>query len=474
MIRDAELGQVDLILTKEVSRFARNTVDALAYTRKLRQWGVGVIFINDNIDTRDNDGELRLTIMASIAQEESRKTSERVKWGQKRRMEAGIVFGNHTLYGFTLSEGALEVNEEEAAVVRRVFYKFLREGKGTYVIARELGEEGIDTPTRRSRTWSSVMILRILRNEKYVGDLLQKKYVTTNFLTHKKEANRGREEQIYLRDHHAAVIDRSVWEETQRELECRSAGAVEQSRYSNRYWCSGKIRCGNCGSRFVLRQTRRPNGDRYRIWGCRNRICQGGRKEPEQERCTMRMVNEKTLTACIRYVLDHIGVDWDTIITELLAQLEGLIYEQEADSEVERLAGRQTELERKKERMMDAYFGELITENEMIKMKGEYDRQLEAIKVRVGRAEAERSSRMAREETDDLARVFRESIYSECVFAELVECVEVFGSYLVVRISGLPMDYRLWYSVSGRRETYTVSIDRCEVWNRGEEAGPLP
>lgn len=135
-------GEIDLILTKEVSRFARNTVDTLAHTRELRRRGVGVLFINDHIDTRQNDGEFRLTIMASVAQEESRKTSERVKWGQKRSMENGVVFGSNSLYGYDLQNGKLTVKPEEAAVIRRVYHKFLDEGKGTHVIARELYEEG--------------------------------------------------------------------------------------------------------------------------------------------------------------------------------------------------------------------------------------------------------------------------------------------------------------------------------------------
>ena len=122
MIQDAMAGNMDLILTKEVSRFARNTVDTLYYTRKLKEYKIGVIFTIDNIDTREQDGELRLTIMASIAQEESRKTSERVKWGQKRRMEQGVVFGRELL-GYGVKDGKLYINEEEARIVRAIFHK---------------------------------------------------------------------------------------------------------------------------------------------------------------------------------------------------------------------------------------------------------------------------------------------------------------------------------------------------------------
>ena len=173
LLRLARSGAVDLILTKEVSRFARNTVDALQVTRRLREQGVGVIFLSDGIDTRDNDGEFRLTIMASVAQEESRKISERTRWGQLQAMRRGVAFGNDTVYGYALRGGALTIRPEQAEVVREVYRKCLEEGKGAHTIARELTEAGVAPPLRADGAWSPAMILRLLHNEKYCGDLLQ-------------------------------------------------------------------------------------------------------------------------------------------------------------------------------------------------------------------------------------------------------------------------------------------------------------
>ena len=208
MLAAAAEEKIDLILTKEVSRFARNTVDTLAYTRLLRRQGVGIVFIGDHIDTRQNDGEFRLTIMASVAQEESRKISERVKWGQQRSMERGVVFGCDNIYGFTLQSGKLTVKPEQAAVVREVYRRFLMDGKGTYIIARELTAEGIPPPSGKGKTWSSTMVLRLLRNEKYCGDLLQCKSCTPDFLDHRKVKNEGQSPQVYLRDNHEAIVPR--------------------------------------------------------------------------------------------------------------------------------------------------------------------------------------------------------------------------------------------------------------------------
>ena len=136
MIRDAKSGKIDKIITKEVSRFARNTVDTLNYTRELKSLGIGVLFVNNNIDTLDEKGEFILTLMAGMAQEESRATSQRVKWGQMQRMKQGVVFGRNIL-GYHLENGVLTVNEEEAKLVRHIFNKYV-EGKGLHIIAKEL------------------------------------------------------------------------------------------------------------------------------------------------------------------------------------------------------------------------------------------------------------------------------------------------------------------------------------------------
>ena len=175
LIRQAMAGEVDLILTKEVSRFARNTVDALQITRRLKEAGVGVFFLNDNICTLDNDGEFRLTIMASVAQEESRKISERTRWGQLQAMRRGVAFGNDSIYGYRLLDGVLTPQPGQAQVIRRVDRAFLQEGKGAHTIARELTEAGVPPPLRPQGRWAPAMVLRLLRYARETGDLVQKK-----------------------------------------------------------------------------------------------------------------------------------------------------------------------------------------------------------------------------------------------------------------------------------------------------------
>lgn len=468
MIRDAEAGKIDLILTKEVSRFARNTVDTLEYTRRLKRSGVGVIFTNDNIDTRDNDGELRLTIMASIAQDESRKTSERVKWGQKRRMEAGVVFGNNTFYGFDLTAGQLTVKEDEAQVIRHIYHKFLNEGKGTHVIARELYEEGIPPPKSATGKWSCVMVRRILRNEKYAGDVLQKKVVTVDYLTHKKVENRGHEDQILLRDHHEAIIDHPTWEAVQNELARRAEKQTDNSKYSNRYWCSGKIRCGACGSRFVSRITHRPNGDTYKIWGCHSRVHYGNWKKNGQGDyvgCNMRMLNDKALTACAQFVLQQLDLDYDAIVEELAADIRRVLGTDTSPADLKRLTDRQIDLNRRKERVMDSYFGGDISKDDMLRMKARYDEELARISEQL-QQQAELRPLQAEQVKglDKIVKSIRENITrSEEVFAEAIEEIVVYDEYITIKIRLLPGIFKVWYSTSGKRELYTVSIDKWEL-----------
>lgn len=266
MIEAAKAGQIDLILTKEVSRFARNTVDTLQYTRELRKMGVYVLFLNDNIHTQDPSAELRLTIMASVAQEESRKTSERVKWGQKRRMEQGVVFGRDLL-GYRVERGQLSVKPEEAETVRWIYDQFLNKGKGTCIIAQKLTEKQVPTAPHM-KGWSGVSVLRILRNEKYCGDLIQKKTYTPDYLSHEKKYNRGAEEPVVIRDHHEPIITREIFEQTQRELKRRASLRRNNGRHSSCYGLSGKLVCGKCGSGFVARKKIRHDGSEYLAWRC--------------------------------------------------------------------------------------------------------------------------------------------------------------------------------------------------------------
>lgn len=377
MISDACEGKIDLILTKEVSRFARNTVDTLSYTRKLNEAGIGVIFTIDHIDTRAADGELRLTIMASIAQEESRKTSERVKWGQKRRMEQGIVFGRNLL-GYTVKNGVLFLNDSEVPIVRAIFHKYTNEKKSTSAIAKELLLEGIYP--KQAQCWSSASILRILKNEKYAGDLCQKKSFTPNYLTHERKVNHASEELICLKNHHKPIIDRDLWNRTQEELQRRSAKASvsslssdtpSKSRYSTRYWCSGKLFCGKCGRSYVSRTKKRSDGSISRSWRCYEAALHGSKKRNEEQLCqgcSNPSIHENTLITCIQFCLCQAFPSLPKgMETDILQELSSIVSCSSSPSETSCLHNPEKEMQLlkiKKEKALDLYLDGLITKED--------------------------------------------------------------------------------------------------------------
>ncbi len=270
MMEDARTGKFSLLLTKEVSRFARNILDAITYTRELKSLGIDVIFMTDGIHTQDADAELRLSILGSLAQEESRRTSQRVKWGQTRRMEQGVVFG-HSLLGYHLENGCLIIKPDEAEIVRSIFHRYTQERKSSYTIAAELEAE-------TGNIWTPTKILRILRNEKYVGDLVQKKTYTPNYLTHEKKINFGQEPIIYISDHHEGIVSRELWDNTQELLKHQSKKRGEGKARSKQYGFSGKIYCGKCGNVFVSQARKRKDGSICRRWCCsRSSQCKTGK-----------------------------------------------------------------------------------------------------------------------------------------------------------------------------------------------------
>lgn len=464
MIDNCKLGNIDLVLTKEVSRFARNTVDTLNYTRMLKEYNVGVLFINDNIDTRDNDGEFRLSIMASVAQEESRKTSERVKWGQKRAMENGVVFGNNSLFGYDVKDGALTVNHSEAEIVRRIFHKYVNEGKGTHIIARELYEENIRPPRGKTDFWSSTMILRVLRNEKYTGDLLQKKYITHDYITHKKVINNG--EKIFIKNHHTPIIERELWDRTQKELARRSMVGNRKEKYSNRYWCSGKIVCGECGAKFVIRKSRKKSGV-YIAWGCHEHIRHGRRKTDENGDtigCNMRMLNNKSLLECMRFVTDYFSGWFDDAADDIISELVAFDGNDNEDT-IKHLKKQIDEASVKKLNMLDAYFAQKISADEMERLRERYDSELEQLSAKL--SEQKKIQSIANKQLADLNSVRdvirNQSVYSESVYGEILDKATVYDDCLIIKIKYVDFVLKIRYMAHGYKDNYTTVIDKCEI-----------
>lgn len=442
MIKAAKEGKIDLILTKEVSRFARNTVDTLSITRMLRNCGVGVVFITDNIDTRDSDGELRLSIMATIAQEESRKISERVRWGQKRRMEQGVVFGRE-LMGYNVSKGKLSIIEAEADIVRRIFTQYALFGKGADTIAAELQRDGV--PTKNGGRWSAAYIRRMLKNEKYAGDLVQKKTYTADYLTHKRKVNKNGE-KITAVMHHEPIIDRALWEKTQQELLRRSP--KDSTRHSDRYSYSGKVFCGICGCVMVSRVKHLTNGGEYHALRCGGRI--------KGNSCNNETLNVKAMNAVIEKITS-IVCNRQRIIDSVCKRAVLSDERQSSDTVKKRIEL----ILKKKSRAVDLMIEEVITKEEFLIQKAAYDRELSNLR------EQEQLSKKTHDEAD-----IRQSAAEilEAVNDEVWRIIDraVFGrGTLTVYFDGIEDGFTASFCSKGRGEEYHTIVGEITRAKRG-------
>ena len=268
MIADALAGKIDLIITKSVSRFARNTVDSLTTIRKLKEHSVEVYFEKENIWTFDSKGELLLTIMSSLAQEESRSISENCTWGQRKRFADGKVSVPFKRFlGYDKGpDGNLVVNPDQAKLVRRIYGMFLM-GQSPMAIARTLTAEGIPSPGGKPR-WNPSNIRSILTNEKYKGDALLQKSYTVDFLTKKKKVNEGEIPQYYVRDNHEAIIPPDTFDKVQTLMAARRQGT---NRVSSVNIFSSKIRCGCCGSWYGSKVWHSTDKYRKVVWQCNHK-----------------------------------------------------------------------------------------------------------------------------------------------------------------------------------------------------------
>lgn len=405
MMEDARRGCFSLILTKEVSRFSRNILDTIAYTRELRRLGVGVCFLNDGIHTLDPDAELRLSIMGSLAQEESRRISQRVKWGQTRRMEQGVVFGR-SLLGYDVRDGKLHINPQGAEIVRQIFFKYVHERKGTTVIARELREAGYKT-FGGSTAWRNTAVLKVLRNEKYCGDLRQKKTITPDYLTHRKQYNHGQEPFVFLQDHHEPIISRQLWLQAQRELDRRDVDGRLGAGHGNRYPLSGKIKCGLCGASFVSRCRRRRDGSCSRVWRCGTATAEGRRHtDPagNQVGCDIGyQIRDELGLELVRRSLEKLELDVAPVVRDLTRLVLEVLDDNRAEkwAEEETILRRRERLKEKKRKLLDAFLGEQISREDMELMNGDYDRQLAELEEKLTAWEQESG---AMEDTLELTR----------------------------------------------------------------------
>lgn len=291
MMEDAKNGKMDLILTKSISRFARNTVDSLSAARKLKEYGVEIRFEKEGVSSFDSAAELSFTMFSSIAQEESRSISENVRWGHQRRMEAGKAqVGFSHFLGFAKGkDGEWVIVESEAKTVRDIF-DMLLSGMTIAGIARELTKRGIKTPAGCD-TWGTQTVNSILHNEKYKGDAMLQKSFTVDYLTKKVKKNNGERAMYYVRNHHPAIIDPDVFDLVQKRLDFMSKN---QQQFRCKSPFAAKIICADCGT-FFGHKIRRGKD----IWYCNH-------KYTNDKNCNTPIIHETALKA---FSMEALGLE---------------------------------------------------------------------------------------------------------------------------------------------------------------------
>lgn len=323
MIEECMAGNIDMIITKSISRFARNTLDCLKFIRELKEKNIAVLFEKENINTMDSKGEVLLTIMASLAQQESQSLSQNVKLGLQYRYQNGEVQVNHNRFlGYTKDEdGNLVIDSVEAEVVKRIYYEYL-EGASLAQIGKSLESDGILTAAGKAR-WRPETLKKILQNEKYIGDALLQKTYTVDFLTKKRVKNNGIVPQYYVENNHEAIIPRDLYMQVQEEMVRRAnlhSGENRKKRvYSSKYALSSIVYCPKCGD-IYRRIAWNNRGKHSFVWRCVSRVEHG------PSRCDSPTVQEtelqETVVKAINIALggkDNILITLEQNIVSVLA-----------------------------------------------------------------------------------------------------------------------------------------------------------
>ena len=421
MVADALAGRIDLIVTKSVSRFARNTVDSLTTIRMLKEHGTEVYFEKEAIWTFDSKGELLLTIMSSLAQEESRSISENVRWGQRKKINDGKFSLNYTHFlGYDKGpDGGLVVNREQAAIVRRIYGEFLA-GKSPYAIARGLTADGIPSPAGKPR-WNDLTIKRVLSNETYMGDKLLQKTYSNDFLDKTRRKNEGQVPQVYVEGCHEAIIPartfRRVQEEIERRKGCHTSGGTI---------FSAKIFCGDCGQMYGPKvwHSRDPKYRRV-VWQCNSKF-------KDKTRCKTPHLTEEEIRQGFIKAVNRLLTIREEVVANLREVQSDLSDTTALEREIERLEDERNILAQKIQQLIDENARTAQDQTDYQRRYDEFAQRYEAAETALTAAqESLRQKEMRNEQIEDFVseiETLTDGIieFQEDCWGHLVEKVTVF------------------------------------------------
>ena len=432
MIEDCEAGKIDLILTKSISRFSRNTVDCLKYTRQLKALNIAVFFEKENINTLDAKGEVLMTIMAALAQQESESLSANVRLGIQYRNQQGKVQVNHNWFlGYTKDEdGNLIIDEAQAEIVRRIYREYL-EGQSLLQIKRSLEADGIKNGAGHLK-WHESNIKQILTNEKYIGDALLQKTYTVSILEKKRAENNGQMPKYYVEGSHEAIIDKDVFLKVQAEMSRRANlnPGGKKRVYNSKYALSGMVFCGHCGD-IYRRIYWNNHGKKSTVWRCVSRVL----KKSSGIDCPARTVWAEELHDAIVTAINDAYAQRHTVIPILKENIKAVIN----DDLEEKIIVIDKRLELLQQQLINESGDELAVENLGMKIVDlREERQLILMEI------AERNDMKTRiQEMADYLDTLPTAIieYDETLTRRLIEKVTIFDEKIVVTLkSGMEME----------------------------------
>ena len=335
MITDGMSGKFDMILTKSISRFARNTLDTLKYVRMLKEKSIAVLFEEENLNTLSGTGEMLLTVLSAMAQQESENISSHVLLGLKMKKDRGELIGYNGCYGYNydLITKQITINEEQAEVIKYIFERYV-DGIGSSTIAKELKAKGIKSP-KGNDNWNESTIRGILKNEKYIGDVLMGKTFTIDPISHKRLSNLGEAEKHYIKEHHEPIISKELFDRVQ-EIRIKRVGTRETGRrsnnYSKKYAFSSKLYCGFCGSLLTRRNWNAKRKDEKAVWQCIKRA-----KHGKEECPNCKAIPEEIIEECFVQGYRILCNNNKKVVEDFLKKIENILKENTTETVVNKL-----------------------------------------------------------------------------------------------------------------------------------------
>ena len=418
MIEDARRGKFDLIVTKEISRFSRNTLDSIKYTRELLSYGVSVLFVNDNINTAMPDSELRLTIMASMAQDEIRRLSERVKFGMNQAIERGEILGNNLLYGYKKNKdnGGLNIIKEEAKIVRKIYELYAIEELSLSKIVKALNSEGLKTC--QGKKWCISTISRMIENPKYKGYYCARKSETVDYMTKKIKYFKKGDWIIYEnKTRIPPIIDENLWNRANTRLLKRkkafSKRKEEKTIYKNRYLYSAKIYCAKHNTVFHRREFRKNKKDI--TWICSEYLKNG------KTTCDSPNIRESELDAILKDLISKLQIESNEVIDTLMNYYKHLEINTGIDEEILSLERKINNLYAKKDKLLELSLQGSLSNTEFSERNNFFNERIKVLDNELNKLKNEKNNlKGTTGKTKELTNILKQKVNSKSTIDKII------------------------------------------------------